>query len=65
MLLLIQLLDFIFYKIVQHYDDSRFSILAQRRSPCHLSALEATFIKTSSPALGRQKEFEYSLGIVH
>ena len=41
----------------QHYDDSRFSILAQGRSPFHLSALEATFIKTSNPALCRQKEF--------
>ena len=45
----------------QHYDDSRFSILAQGRSPFHLSALEATFIKTSNPALCRQKEFVYSL----
>ena len=35
----------------QHYDDSRFSILAQGRSPVHLSALEATFIKTSNPVL--------------
>ena len=43
----------------QHYDDSRFSILAQGRSPFHLSALEATFIKTSNPALCRQKEFVY------
>ena len=41
----------------QHYDDSRFSILAQGRSPFHLSALEATFIKTSNPALCRQKEY--------
>ena len=49
----------------QHYDDSRFSILAQGRSPFHLSALEATFIKTSNPALCRQKEFLYSLKIVH
>ena len=49
----------------QHYDDSRFSILAQGRSPFHLSALEATFIKTSNPALCRQKEFIYSLKIVH
>ena len=49
----------------QHYDDSRFSILAQSRSPFHLSALEATFIKTSNPALCRQKEFVYSLKIVH
>ena len=39
----------------QHYDDSRFSIFAQGRLPFHLSALEATFIKTSSPALCRQK----------
>ena len=45
----------------QHYDDSRFSILAQDRSLFHLSALEATFIKTSNPALCRQKEFVYSL----
>ena len=49
----------------QHYDDSRFSILAQGRSLFHLSALEATFIKTSNPALCRQKEFVYSLKIVH
>ena len=43
----------------QHYDDSRFSILAQCRSRFHLYALEATFIKTSNPALCRQKEFVY------
>ena len=49
----------------QHYDDSRFFILAQGRLPFHLSALEATFIKTSNPALCRQKEFVYSLKIVH
>ena len=49
----------------QHYDDSRFSILAQVPSPFHLSALEATFIKTSNPALCRQKEFVYCLKIVH
>ena len=49
----------------QHYDDSRFSILVQGRLPPHLSALEATFIKTSNPALCRQKEFIYSLKIVH
>ena len=30
----------------QHYDDSRFSILAQSRSTFHLFAFEATFIKT-------------------
>ena len=47
----------------QHYDDCRFSILAQGRSPFHLSALEATFIKTSNSALCRKKEFVYSLNI--
>ena len=49
----------------QDYDDSRFFILAQGRSPFYLSALEATFIKTSNPAFCRQKEFLYSLKIVH
>ena len=39
----------------QHYDDSRFSILAQGRSPFHLSALEATFIKTSNPPSSDKK----------
>ena len=45
----------------QHYDDRRSSILAKGRSPFHLSALEATFIKTSNPALCWQKEFVYRL----
>ena len=49
----------------QHYDDSMFSILAKGRSPFHLSALEATFIKTSNPILCRQKEFVYNLKILH
>ena len=49
----------------QHNDDSMFSILAKGRSPFHLSALEATFIKTSNPILCRQKEFVYSLKIMH
>ena len=39
----------------QHYDDRRFSILAQGRSPFHLSAVKATFIKASNSALCRQK----------
>ena len=39
----------------QHYDDSRFSILARGRSPFHLSALEATFIKPSNPASADKK----------
>ena len=47
----------------QHYNDSMFSILAKGRSPFHLSALEATFIKTSNPKLCRQKEFVYNLKI--
>ena len=49
----------------QHYDDSMFSILAKGHSPFHLSALEATFIKTSNPILCRQKEFVYNLKILH
>ena len=49
----------------QHYDDSMFSMLAKGRSPFHLSALEATFIKTSNPILCRQKEFVYNLKILH
>ena len=40
-------------------------MLAQGRSLFPLSALEATFIKTSNPVLCRQKEFVYSLKIVH
>ena len=44
----------------QHYDDSRFSILAQGCSPFHLSALEAIFIKTN-PALCRQKRIQVQL----
>ena len=89
-MLLIQLLDSIFYEILpvlllislvpdsaiglhllqnppyaQHYDDSKFSILAQSRSPFHLSAVETTFIRTSNPVLCRQKEFVCSLKIVH
>ena len=35
------------------YDGSMFSILAKGRSPFHLSALEATFIKPSNPILCR------------
>ena len=49
----------------QHYDDSMFSILAKGRSPFYLSALEATFIKTSNPIFCRQKEFVYNLKILH
>ena len=49
----------------QHSDDSRFSIHAQGRSPFHPPTLETTFIKTSNPALCRQKDFVFSLNIVH
>ena len=45
----------------QHYDDSRFSLLAQGRTPFHPLALEATFIKTSNPALCRQKRIRVQL----
>ena len=46
-------------------DDSRFSVFAQGHYTFHLSALEVTYIKTSNPALFRQKQFVYSLKIVH
>ena len=49
----------------QHYDDSMFSILSKGHLPFHLSALEATFIKTSHPILCRQKEFVYNQKILH
>ena len=43
----------------QYYDDSSLSILPQGRSPFHLTVLETTFIKTSSPALCQEKAFMY------
>ena len=48
----------------QHYDNSKFSFLAQGRSPFHLCALEATFIKTFNLVFRRQKQFVCSLKIV-
>ena len=60
LLFLIQPLDFIFYKILyvlNYMTTVRFSILAQGRSPFHLFALETILIKTSHPALFRQKKF--------
>jgi len=39
----------------QKYNEKQFSILAKGRSPFHLIALEAIFIKTSNPILCRQK----------
>ena len=44
-----------------HYNDDKFSILARGRSLFHLSALEATFIKSLKPILCKQKDFVYSL----
>ena len=41
----------------------KISILARGRSSFHLSALEATFIKSLNPFLCKQKEFVYSLKI--
>ena len=48
---------------VLHYSNKRFSILARGRSFFHLSALEATFIKSLNPLLCKQKKFVYSLKI--
>ena len=45
----------------RHYNCDKFSILARGRSLFHLSALEATFIKSLNPLLCKQKEFVYSL----
>ena len=45
-----------------HYKD-KFSVLARARTSFHLSALEATFIKSLNPLLCKQKEFVYSLKI--
>jgi len=47
------------------YNDNRFSILARGRSAFHLSALEATYIRTLRPKLCRQKQFVYVLKIGH
>ena len=46
-----------------HYSNEKFSILARGRYSFHLSALEATFIKSLNPFLCKQKEFVYSLKI--
>ena len=46
-----------------HYSNEKFSILARGRSSFHLSALEATFIKSLNPLLCKQKEFVYSMKI--
>ena len=46
-----------------HYNKDKFSVLARARTRFHLSALEATFIKSLNPLLCKQKEFIYSLKI--
>jgi len=46
-----------------HYNNDKFSVLARARTSFHLSALEATFIKSLNPLLCKQKEFVYSLKI--
>ena len=43
-----------------HHNRDKFSILARGPSSFHLSALEATFIKSLNPFLCKQKEFVYS-----
>ena len=48
-----------------HYSDAQFSILSHGRTSFHLSALEATLIKSSKPALCRHKEFLYTLQLIH
>ena len=61
---MIQLLDFIFYKILPELKiimSADFAILAQGRSRFHLSALEATFIKASNPALCRKETIRVQL----
>jgi len=46
-----------------HYNKDKFSVLTRARTPFHLSALEAIFIKSVNPFLCKQKEFIYSLKI--
>ena len=46
-----------------YYSNKKFFILARGHSSFHLSALEATFIKSLNPLLCKQKEFVYSLKI--
>jgi len=46
-----------------NYNVNQFSILSTGRSSFHLATLEATFIKSLTPVLCRQKEFVYTLKI--
>ena len=52
-------------EFAKHYNHAPFSILATARSSFHLSVLEATYINSLQPILCRQKEFVYSLQILH
>jgi len=45
------------YQCALHYNKDKFSVLARACTPLHLSALEATFIKSLNPLLCKQKEF--------
>ena len=47
------------------YSDTKFFILARGRTSFHLSAFEATFVKSFQPNLYRHKEFLYSLKLIH
>ena len=45
------------------YTDDNFRIIGQARSSFHSSVLESVYIKTQYPALCKQKDFIFSLGI--
>ena len=45
------------------YTDDNFRVIGQARSSFHLSVLESVYIKTQNPALFKQKEFVFSLGL--
>ena len=48
-----------------NFNTNQFSILAKARTQFHLSTLEATFIRILKPEMCRQKEFVYSLQLIH
>ena len=45
------------------YNDDKFRIIGQARSPFYLGVLGSVYIKTQNPVLCRQKEFVFSLGL--
>ena len=66
LLLLIQPLDFIFCKVLPVLNIMMtLNSLFSPKAALLPSALEATFIKTSNPAFCWQKQFRYSLKVVH